>query len=93
MKYEPNSSRKDSVEAKMEEMTLVIKNVPNKIAHLETKGLSRNPTQQPKNQNFMRRQFNPQIMQRDKIMEEQPIQPPTRMELNFQIDKSYDDPD
>jgi hypothetical protein len=72
---------KDSQEARIEEMSRLIRNLTNKMSRFEIENNNANKSPQEggmRNPNQFRRPFNPQLMRRERRNEEQPIQPPVK---------------
>ena len=74
-------TKRDTQDAKMMEMSIVIKGLSNKLARLEVEGY--NPNRAPlggiqRNPNQYQIPFNPRIMNRERINKDQPIHPPVR---------------
>jgi hypothetical protein len=78
----PFEPTKDSHEALMDEMSRLIRNLKNKMSRFEMENGNSNKVPQEggvRNPNQFRRHSNPQLMGRERINDEQPIQPPVRV--------------
>jgi hypothetical protein len=76
--YDPN---KDSQEGRIEEMSILIRNLSNKMSIFEIENKNENKYPQEggvRNPNQFKRHFNPQLMRKERRNEEQTIQPPVK---------------
>jgi hypothetical protein len=76
---DPLNPAKDAHEARMDEMSRLIRNMTNKMSRFEMENGNANKSPQEggvRNPNQFRRPFNPQLMRRERRNDEQPIHPP-----------------
>jgi hypothetical protein len=78
---DPLNPTKDMHEARMDEMSILMRNMTNKISIFEMENDNANKFTHERglrNPNQFRRPFNPQLVRRKRRNDEQPIQPPVQ---------------